>query len=289
MTAVRGCDYVLHVASPFPIVSTEETIKTAIDGTLNVLKACQNEASVKKVVLTSSCAAVNEGNDPDRIFDEGSWTNTRSSQVDFYAKSKTLAEKAAWDFVANIQDGNKFKLTTLNPTLIVGPPLIDDDQGTSITLIRRFLNPWEMPGVPGVSLALVDVRDVAKAHIEAMRRPETDGERILCTSQPSFWFRDFARILGKEFRRQGYWVPLIQVPYAVVYIFSFFDAQAASVLHRIGPEVKFSNKKAKRLLGLEFRDPAESIVEMTYHLIERGIIKKKSGYTGMPDKYKMAL
>ncbi|CAJ0921205.1 unnamed protein product, partial [Mesorhabditis belari] len=143
-------------------------------------------------------------------------------------------------------DGNKFKLTTLNPTLIVGPPLIDDDQGTSITLIRRFLNPWEMPGVPGVSLALVDVRDVAR-------------------------------------------VPLIQVPYAVVYIFSFFDAQAASVLHRIGPEVKFSNKKAKRLLGLEFRDPAESIVEMTYHLIERGIIKKKSGYTGMPDKYKMAL
>ncbi|CAJ0565964.1 unnamed protein product, partial [Mesorhabditis spiculigera] len=285
--AVRGCDYVLHVASPFPIVATEETIKTAISGTLNVLKACQNEPSVKKVVLTSSCAAVNEGNDPLLTYDETSWTNVDSPAVDFYAKSKTLAEKAAWEFVDNIKEGNKFKLTTINPTLVVGPPLIDE-QGASITVIRRFLN-GEMPAVPALSLALVDVRDVAKAHVEAMHRPETDGERILCTAQPSFWFRDIARVLGKEFRHQGYWVPRYQVPYFVIYIYSFIDAQAAAILNRVGFKVLFSNEKAKRLLGLEFRDPSDSLAEMAYHLIERGIIRKKPGYTGIPDKYKLAL
>ncbi|KAK5981502.1 hypothetical protein GCK32_018068 [Trichostrongylus colubriformis] len=95
----------------------------------------------------------------------------------------------------------RFKLTCLNPTLVVGPLLIDEE-GASVTVIRRFLN-GEMPAVPKVNLALVDVRDVAKAHLIAMKCPETDGERILITSQPSFWFRDIARILGKEFRHQG--------------------------------------------------------------------------------------
>ncbi|KAK6045514.1 3-beta hydroxysteroid dehydrogenase/isomerase family protein, partial [Cooperia oncophora] len=200
-SAVSDCDYVLHIASPFPIVSDPSCVDIAVTGTLNVLRAVSKEPSVKKVVLTSSCAAVHEGQTYGKTYDETSWTNVDDPKVDYYAKSKTLAEKAAWDFVNNIKDGNKFKLTCLNPTFVVGP-LIIDEEGASISLMRRFLN-FEWPALPELNLACVDVRDVAKAHLLAMHCPESDGERILITSQPSFWFRDIARILGEEFRPQG--------------------------------------------------------------------------------------
>ncbi|CAI4225482.1 unnamed protein product [Auanema sp. JU1783] len=280
-----GCDYVLHVASPFPIVADEKCIETAILGTLNVLKAAGQCDSVKKVVLTSSCAAVNEGHDdPAKMYDETTWTNVNSKQVDNYAKSKTLAEKAAWDFMKEDKHTNKFKLTAINPTFVVGPMLIDE-QGASITVMRRFLN-MEMPGFPQLNLACVDVRDVASAHIKAMTESATDGERILVTSQPSLWFRDFARVLGSEFREQGYWIPSIQVPYYVLWIYSFLDSQAAACLHRVGHTIRFDNSKAQNLLGITFRDPKESILSMAYSMIERGHIKKARNYTGVPDKYK---
>uniref|UniRef100_A0A1I7XUT7 3Beta_HSD domain-containing protein n=1 Tax=Heterorhabditis bacteriophora TaxID=37862 RepID=A0A1I7XUT7_HETBA len=104
---VSSCDYIFHVASPFPIVADETCIDTAITGTINVLKAANKEKTVRKVVLTSSCAAVNEGHPQDKVFDETSWTDVNSKSVEYYAKSKTLAEKAAWDYVNQIKDGNK--------------------------------------------------------------------------------------------------------------------------------------------------------------------------------------
>ncbi|KAK5978947.1 Epimerase domain-containing protein [Trichostrongylus colubriformis] len=107
-SVVSGCDYVLHIASPFPIVSDATCIDTAVNGTLNVLRAVAKESRVKKVVLTSSCTAVNEGHPKNKTFDETSWSDVTSSSVDYYARSKTLAEKAAWDFVNSIKDGNKY-------------------------------------------------------------------------------------------------------------------------------------------------------------------------------------
>ncbi|KAJ1366876.1 hypothetical protein KIN20_027658 [Parelaphostrongylus tenuis] len=286
-SAVSGCQYILHIASPFLIAPDASCIDIAVTGTLNVLRAASKEYSVKKVVITSSCVAVNEGHPQNKVFDETSWTDITNPDVDFYSKSKTLAEKAAWDFVDNIKDGNKFALTTLNPTFVVGPLLIDEE-GASISLMRRFIN-GEMPAVPELNLACVDVRDVAKAHVEAMIRPESDGERILITSQPSFFFRNIARILGKEFRRQGFWVPHYQAPYFVLWLYSFFDKEAAASLKRVGRIVRFDNSKAKRLLGIEFSDPARAMIEMGYSLIERGIVKKRSGYKGVPDQYKSSL
>jgi nucleoside-diphosphate-sugar epimerase len=277
-SAVKDCDYVLHTASPFPIVADEKCIETAVNGTLRVLKACAKEFSVKKVVLTSSCAAINEGHDDeDRIFTEEDWTIEDSPKVLPYPRSKTAAERCAWDFVKNLDStDNKFALTCINPTLIVGPLLITE-QGTSITIIRRFLNN-EMPAVPALNLALVDVRDVAKAHILAMTHRNSDGERILVTATPSFWFSDISKTLAKEFRPQGYWLPWLQAPYFVLYIYSIFDDQAAAILDRVNRQVNFDNSKAKKLLGLEFRDPRDSLIDMAYSMIERGILPKKFGY-----------
>jgi len=279
-SAVKDCDYVLHTASPFPIIADESIVKTAVDGTLAVLRACAKEKSVKKVVLTSSCAAVNEGHDEeDRVFDEKDWTIEDSPKVLPYARSKTAAERAAWDFVKSIPDGdNKFPLTCINPTLIVGP-LLMDTQGTSISIIRRFMNN-EMPAVPALNIGLVDVRDVARAHILAMTNPKANGERFLLTYQPSYWFIDIAKALGREFRSQGYWLPRFQVPYFVLRIYSIFDSEAKTVLERVNREVKFDNSKAKRILGLECRNVDTSLVEMVYTMIERGILPKKCGYKG---------
>ncbi|KJH53116.1 NAD dependent epimerase/dehydratase family protein [Dictyocaulus viviparus] len=314
-SAVSGCQYILHIASPFMIVPNASCVDIAVNGTLNVLRAASKEYSVRKVVLTSSCVAVNEGHPQNKVFDETSWTDVSHPNVDHYVKSKTLAEKAAWNFVDNIKDGNKFALTALNPTFVLGPLMIDEE-GASVSLMRRFLNK-EMPGVPDLNLPCVDVRDVAKAHVEAMRRSQSDGERILITYQPSFWFRDISRILGKEFRSQGFWIPYYRVPYWLLWLYSFIDREAAACLHRIGfwipyyrvpywllwlysfidreaaaclhrigNTVRFDNSKAKRLLGIEFNDPTKAMIEMCYSLIERGIVKKRPGYKGVPEQYR---
>ncbi|KHN74926.1 Dihydroflavonol-4-reductase [Toxocara canis] len=239
--AVKGCTYVLHVASPFPIVADESIIKTAVDGTLRVLRAAAQELSVKKVVLTSSCAAINEGHDdPERIFNEDDWTNVNSKLVPNYSKSKTLAEKAAWDFVR------------------------------------------DTPAVPYVEIGMVDVRDVVFAHIKSLRESRSDGERILVTAQPSISFMEIANVLRKEFGPQGYYLPRFQVPYAVLWLYSFFDREARELLVRVGHQVHFDTTKAETLLGMKFMDPKQSLIEMAYDVIERGMAPKRRGYHGRP-------
>uniref|UniRef100_A0A914XGW9 NAD-dependent epimerase/dehydratase domain-containing protein n=1 Tax=Plectus sambesii TaxID=2011161 RepID=A0A914XGW9_9BILA len=275
--AVKGCTYILHVASPFPIVPDASIIKTAIEGTLNVLRAANKCDTVRKVVLTSSCAAINEGHEEyDKVFNEEDWSNLDNPIVNNYGRSKTLAEKAAWDFWKNIEDGNKFDLTVLNPVLVVGPALMDVE-GASITVVKRFLN-REMPAVPRLQLALVDVRDVAKAHVLAMTEERSNGRRILLTYTPSYWFMDIARVLAKEFGPQGYYVSTIRAPYALVWLVSRIDKQAKSILPRINHEVKFDNTVAKDILGLEFTSPDKSLIDMAYSMIERGILPKKPKY-----------
>ncbi|GMR31581.1 hypothetical protein PMAYCL1PPCAC_01776, partial [Pristionchus mayeri] len=283
--AISGCDFVQHVASPFPIVADETVVTTAISGTLNVLKAVAKCPSVQKVVLTSSCVSVNEGHDQNRTFDEEDWTNLEDSRVGLYPKSKTMAEKEAWKFQKEIPEGdNKFRLSTINPVLVIGPPLIDE-QGSSISIIRQFLQ-HEMPACPPMQVALVDVRDVAEMHVKAMLSPETDGHRFLAASQPSYWFRDISRVLGKEFKEHGYCTPRYEAPGFIVRLMAIFDKQAASVIDRLHHEIKFDNSKAQRMLGMSFRDPDESLKEMGYVCIERGIVKKNKNYKGCPEKYK---
>ncbi|VDP12082.1 unnamed protein product [Onchocerca flexuosa] len=273
--ATTDCTYVLHVASPFPIVTDESVISTAVDGTLRVLRAVA-KSSVKKVVLTSSCCAINEGHeDMTRTFDENDWSNIDSTNINNYIKSKTLAEKAAWDFVD--KEDVKFKLTVINPALVVGP-LLHNERGTSIDVIRRFLNN-EVPAVPVVQFGLVDVRDVAKAHIHAMREPRSDGLRILMSYQPSFWFMDIANVLRDEFSSQGYIFPRFTVPYPIIWFYSLFSKETKEqVLTRYGNEVHFDNSLAKDILGIEFINPKESIVAMAYDIIERGMAPKRKNY-----------
>ncbi|KAF8384095.1 hypothetical protein PRIPAC_73237, partial [Pristionchus pacificus] len=283
-SAVAGCDFVQHVASPFPIVADETVVTTAISGTINVLKAVAKCPTVQKVVLTSSCVSISEGHDQDRTFSEEDWTNLDDPRTGLYPRSKTMAEQAAWKFQKEIPDGdNKFRLSTINPVLVIGPPLIDE-QGSSISIIRQFLQ-HEMPMCPPMQLALVDVRDVAEMHVKAMLSREADDQRFLACSQPSYWFRDISRVLGKEFGGHGYCTPRFEAPGFIVRIMALFDKQAASVVPRLHHEIKFDNSKAQKVLDISFRNPDESLVEMGYVCIERGIVKRNKNYKGCPEKY----
>ncbi|KAK6731179.1 hypothetical protein RB195_007564 [Necator americanus] len=277
--AVNGCTFILHVASPWPIVADEFTIKTAVDGTLHVLHAASMEPSVKKVVLTSSCSAINDGHPNDsQIFDETCWTDLDSPNVDNYAKSKTMAEKAAWEFWNTLDYDDRFALTVLNPTFIIGPVLSDCENG-SATIIGRMMDCRTYLSSPKVSLGIVDVRDVAKAHVEALTRKETDGERILISAR-SVWFKDMARWLRREFKKMGYSITHSEAPNWILKLYNALkiDIHVAAVVHRVGPELQFDNTKSRELLGLTYTDVRKSLIEMVHSMIQYGMVRKTSGY-----------
>jgi nucleoside-diphosphate-sugar epimerase len=195
--AVKGCDYVLHVASPFPLVEPEdenELIIPARDGSLRVLIAAQ-KAGVKRVVLTSSFAAIGYSIDPkDHIFTEEDWTD-ENAHLQPYIKSKTVAEKAAWDFFKN--HGGDLELTVVNPVGIFGP-IIGDIAPASFEGVIKALIEGTVTESPAFTFGVVDVRDVADIHIKAMLHPEANGQRFLATSEGVVSFYDVAQLIKKE-------------------------------------------------------------------------------------------
>jgi dihydroflavonol-4-reductase len=200
--ATKDCNYVLHVASPFPLSDPkheDELIIPAREGTLRVLRAA-SENSVKRVVLTSSVAAIAYGHPKEKTrFNENDWSIPESKTISAYAKSKTLAERAAWDFVKGLDNG--VELATINPGLILGP-LPDTNARTSGVLVQSLMLST-LPGLARMHFNAVDVRDVATAHLAAMTTPEAAGQRFICVSD-SFWLKDVALLLKEKYADKGY-------------------------------------------------------------------------------------
>src|SRR3954471_21844563 len=191
--AVAGCEYVLHVASPFPLGQPkheDELIVPAREGALRVLHAAR-DAGVKRVVLTSSFAAIGYGHKPQSSpFNESSWTEPNGPDVQPYAKSKTLAERAAWDFVT--REGGNLELAVVNPVGVFGP-VLSADYSTSILLIQRLMD-GAMPGCPRLYFGVVDVRDVADLHLRAMTDAAAKGERFFAVSGDFMSILDIAKV-----------------------------------------------------------------------------------------------
>src|SRR5271166_196992 len=192
--AVASCDYVLHVASPFPPTVPKhenELIVPAREGALRVLRAAR-DVGVKRVVLTSSFAAIGYGHPPQNApFDETNWTDPNAADVAPYTKSKTLAERAAWDFMA--KEGGGLELSVVNPVGVFGP-VLGPDYSTSILLVQRLMD-GAMPGVPRLYFGVVDVRDVAGLHIRAMTHPAAKGERFLAVAGDFMSMAEIAKVL----------------------------------------------------------------------------------------------
>ena len=191
--AASDCDYFLHMASPCFIEepkNEEQLIKPALQGTLRALKAA-TKSKVKKVVLTSSMGAIAYGHKK-KICNRNDWTDI-SKDVGAYIKSKTIAEKAAWDFMSN-QSKNSLIMTTIHPGMVFGPLLSKDIEGISASLITKLIT-GKFPALPDIYFTVVDVRDVAKLHVQSLKNKESDYKRIIATSQKGIKFLDISKIL----------------------------------------------------------------------------------------------
>jgi nucleoside-diphosphate-sugar epimerase len=270
--AVAGCDYVQHVASPFPPGLPEhedELIIPAREGALRVLRAAR-DAGVKRVVLTSSFAAIGYGHPPqDAAFDETSWTDVGYGDVAPYVKSKTLAERAAWDFVAG--DGKALELAVINPVGVLGP-VLGADYSTSIALVQRLLD-GAMPGAPKLYFGIVDVRDVADLHLRAMTDPAAKGERFLAISGEVIAIRDIARVLKQRMGAAAKKVPSLQLPNFLVRLAARRDPTIRQILPELGKRKNATGAKAVRLLGWAPRSPEDAIVATGESLVRLGLLK----------------
>ncbi|MGF6313223.1 dihydroflavonol-4-reductase [Bradyrhizobium sp. i1.8.4] len=270
--AAAGCDYVLHVASPLGAHVPEdenELIVPAREGTLRVLRAAR-DAGVKRVVITSSFAAIGYGHAPQaKPFDETVWSNLDGPDVQAYPKSKTLAERAAWDFVA--REGNGFELAVVNPTAVFGPAL-GADFSESIGIIKALLD-GAMPAVPRIHFGLVDVRDVADLHLRAMTSPKAKGERFLAVAGETMSVLGVARLLRAKLGSKARRVPRFQAPDWTMRLAARRNPLARAALPLLGKVRRSTSTKAQTLLGWRPRGNEEMIVATAESLIRLGLVK----------------
>ena len=269
--ALKGIDVLMHTASPFPIASPKDEndlIRPAVDGTLRALRAAK-DAGVKRVILTSSNAAVYGCDLPvgKREYDETLWTdiNHPIGRV-AYTKSKTLAERAAWDFIKN--QAPDVALTTINPVLVLGAPL-DDNFGSSISVVERIMKGKD-PMLPDLKFSIVDVRDVAHMHVQSIKNDATKGERLLASSE-TISFVGIAKYLKSLYPKSK--AKTLQAPSVIVRILSLFDGEIKSVLPMLGKPMITSGAKASRIFGMKFIPVEVTLRESADYLIKNGFIK----------------
>ncbi|MFN8190568.1 MAG: aldehyde reductase [Nocardioidaceae bacterium] len=267
--AMAGCRYVLHVASPFPLgvpKDEDELIRPAREGALRALTAAR-KAGVERAVLTSSFAAIGYGHPHgSRMFTEADWTDLSGAEpVAPYPKSKTLAERAAWDYVAG--EGAGLELSVVNPVAIFGPPL-GSDTGTSLELLNRMLQ-GQLPGLPRLTFGIVDVRDVADLHVRAMTHPEAAGERFLAISGDFMSLRWMADVLRTRLGERARKVPTRQLPDWLVRLVGRFDSGTGQIATELGADKHATSDKAQSLLGWSPRPPEEALVSSAEALLAR--------------------
>lgn len=271
-TALRGCRYLMHVASPFPLKpprDPQELIRPAKEGTLRVLRAADT-AGVERAVLTSSTIAVIYPSEdtPPRIYDESDWTDPARKDVSAYGASKTLAERAAWDFVEGL--GRKSSLAVINPGLVLGPAL-DSDLSSSHQIFKTMAS-GAYPAVPGVGYPIVDVRDVAEAHVLALTAPGAGGERIIA-AEGYLSMMDLAQILKRECPHLGWRIPRFVMHDGFVRVYSHLDRRLKPVLPDLGVVRRTRNDKARRLLGMSFRSADDAAASTIQSLVTLGLIR----------------
>ncbi len=272
--AVAGCRFVLHVASPFPASvpkHEDELILPAREGALRVLRAAR-DAGVERVVQTSSFVAIGYGHKPQAApFDETMWTNVDGAGVSAYVKSKTLAERAAWEFIA--REGGELELSVVNPVGIFGPTF-GPDFSTSILIVKKLLD-GEVPACPRISFGAVDVRDVADMHLRAMTNPAANGERFLATAGEFLSLLDVGKILKKNMGSLAKRVPTREMPDWLVRFLALFIADMKAISPELGIRKNASNEKATRVLGWTPRSNEEAITASGTSLAQLGLLKGK--------------
>ncbi|KAI9655183.1 MAG: hypothetical protein M1821_005666 [Bathelium mastoideum] len=272
--AVAGCAYVHHVASPFPPAAPkheDELIGPAREGTLRVLRAAKQADSVKRVVVTSSVAAIAHGHgEVGRPFTEEDWSDDTSPDIGAYAKSKTLAERAAWEYIE--KEGGEMELATVNPVAVYGPVLAKN-YSTSIEAVYRLMN-GQLPGVPQLKFGCVDVRDVADLHLRAMTDPKAKGQRYIAVAGDFIWMEQMAKILKEGLGERAKRVPTRVLPNFLLKLVGYVDPTVRMIVPDLGRDNNSTNEKAKSELGWNPRTNEEALVATAESLEKLGMVKK---------------
>jgi len=276
--AMQDCELVFHTASPFIARgindAQKELIEPALLGTRNVLEAANRVASVKRVVLTSSVvAAYGDAVDLEEIdgdrFNEDHWNFSSGEKHQPYSFSKTVAEKEAWDIVKK-QD--RWDLVVVNPGVVFGPALTQQSDSESIEMMRDLGNGKMLTGAPKLEFGIVDVRDVAKGHMQAGLIPEASSRHILVSG--SLTFLEIGKILRNHFGR-GYPFPRFNAPTSLIWLIApLVGLSRKFVKQNVGYPLRFDNSYAKTDLKMEFRPISETVIAHFQQLLDDGIVKK---------------
>ncbi|MGK2877655.1 MAG: NAD-dependent epimerase/dehydratase family protein [Solirubrobacterales bacterium] len=263
--AAAGCTYVLHVASPFPPEQPkdpDELIVPAREGTLRVLRAAL-DAGAERIVVTSSVAAVDreKGEGPGRVLTEADWTDGASTANSPYARSKTIAEEAAWALAE--ERGAREKLVTVNPGAIIGP-VLSDDHSFSLQLIERMLD--GEPAVPKLGFSLVDVRDIASLELAAMTHPSAGGNRFIGVARFA-WMSEIAETLRDALGKDASKVPKHTAPNFLIRAIGLFDGSVKSIVPNLGVKTEYSHDHATELLDWRPRPVPESVIDCARSLL----------------------
>lgn len=273
--AVSGATYVLHVASPVPPnnpKNEDELIVPAREGTLRVLRAAKASSSVKRVVVTSSFGAVGYGHPDTKPFTEDDWTDLKVEKRT-YMKAKTIAERAAWEFVQNEGGDAGLELSVVCPTRILGP-VLGKDVPTSVFTVQRMLS-GDMPGCPQLAFSLVDVRDCARLHVLAMTHEKAAGQKFLAVAPPAISMYEIAVVLKEKLPAEKTGKVSTRVlPNALLRLMAWFNPEVALVVPDLGMRREVSGDKAHRVLGWKTRGRDETVVDTAEALFRFGLVKE---------------
>lgn len=264
-SAMAGSTFVLHVASPVPVrqpANPDDVIVPARDGTLRVLRAA-SDAHAARVVVTSSVAAVASGLPrlQGRVYTEADWSDL-DAPMSPYSRAKTLAERAAWDMVASLPAARRFELVTVNPSYVLGPSLAAVDNSSN-EVLRKVLD-REVPGLPRLMLPIVDVRDVAEAHVLSMTHPAAAGQRFI-VSAGDHWYAEMIGVLADA----GFDVTRRVLPNWLVRVVGWFDPTVRLIVSELGRERHVSSDKARRMLGWTTRSMRETLIDTAHDIAQR--------------------
>lgn len=269
--ALEGMDYVMHVASPLPFDlknDANDLIIPAREGTLNVLRAA-NKHKVKRVVLTSSVAAIGHGHkEKNRTFTEEDWTNLDSKKdTPPYVQSKTIAESEAWKYI-NRSDVQT-EMAVINPGYVLGP-LLEKDFSDSAEIVRKVLA-GEIPGLPKIKFPLVDVRDVAEMHLWAMESPIAAGQRFICVNRSSS-YQEIAKILKEGFPEFGKRIKTFELPDFFILLYGLFDKETKAIRVELGRIRTYDSSKAQKMFNWKPRTNKEAILSMAESMVKFGVV-----------------
>ncbi|XP_076336107.1 uncharacterized protein LOC143239145 isoform X1 [Tachypleus tridentatus] len=281
-SAVKGCRYVIHDATnvlEFASLNNDYP-KLNVQCTKRILQACADDGGVKRVVLTSSLSAIHDhssteptfmGEEKKYLYNEADWSHVESPGLEIGAKTITLVERAAWDFVRELPEKKKFELAVINPGLVLGP-LVCDFPSRNLEIVQKlFEGPFQL--IPKVHFCVSDVRDVAQAHLKVMTLPSAATHRHIVCSE-SIWWKDIGHILATEFKPKGYHIPTVVAPLFVTWLSSFFERSDNMMIRRIGRECSYDNKRMREIIGVTPRDLSQTVLDTAYSLIEKGYIQK---------------